>query len=313
VVPNIIWLHTRHFLLAMSALTTPMSGVLTTDVLYRAHWQTLHDHLIACGWVLTTDTGQVNLTTCVRPAAGAYTLYEMWKMADALQATAPFFLKLEYGLTNTSSGNPTNGPLLRAQVGTTTNGTGTLGGILSDVFTIAMNAYAGTEDAYFGGSSSSWRFCLSATVATASRFFMVERDRNVYGDETGDGVHIVVQARVANLDITYAAILKSQYVPSAGAVAAPAEPKLIALLSSQISQAAGGNVGVGLVHPCNGPIRQGSQGLAVCARGDFLHTGLNSITTYGVARNYVALTHANTWPASMVASCATAAGLMLYT
>jgi hypothetical protein len=103
--------------------TNPVTG---TDALFRS-WGSAHSAaLAAAGLVQTSDTGQINWVTVLKPAASAFGGYEIWRFADTLQATAPIFLKIEYGI---GAAVAATSAAIRVSIGTSTNGAGTLGGV----------------------------------------------------------------------------------------------------------------------------------------------------------------------------------------
>lgn len=93
----------------------------TTDAEFRAWATNLHNALIAAGLVQTADTGQADFTTMTRPAGGVY-FYRVYRYSDALQATAPVFVRVEYG----TGGGAANTPGIRVGIGRATDGAGTL-------------------------------------------------------------------------------------------------------------------------------------------------------------------------------------------
>lgn len=93
----------------------------TSDAQFRAWAQAIHDRLTAIGLINTADTGQINLATVLAPAVNTDAGFEIWRFSDAAQATDPIFLKLSYG----KAGQTQRGRLT-LQVGTGSNGTGTL-------------------------------------------------------------------------------------------------------------------------------------------------------------------------------------------
>lgn len=105
-----------------------------TDVTFRVWGLEMNTKLAAAGLVQTADTGQINWVTATRAAINTDAGYEIWQFNDAMQATAPIFLKIHYG-----SGSATNVPRLRIIVGTTTNGAGTLGGAVTTVRTFTAS------------------------------------------------------------------------------------------------------------------------------------------------------------------------------
>lgn len=95
----------------------------TTDAGFRAWGKEYSDNLAAVGLVKTADTGQIDWVTVARPAINTAAGYEIWRFNDSLQATAPIFIKIEYG-TSTQADIPG----IWITVGTSSNGAGTIGG-----------------------------------------------------------------------------------------------------------------------------------------------------------------------------------------
>ena len=94
------------------------------DVTFREWGLELNTKLAAAGLVKTADTGQIDWATVVRPAGSGDGGYEIWRMNDAMQATAPVFFRIDYG-TNTSLSSPR----IHITTGTAVNGAGVLSGI----------------------------------------------------------------------------------------------------------------------------------------------------------------------------------------
>lgn len=118
----------------------------TTTAGFRAWGSELSAKFAAVGLVQASDTGQINWTTVNLPGSGAYGGYEIWRFNDSLQATAPIFIKIEYGAASTINSSPG----LRITVGTGSNGAGTLTGIVSSVHASGCASGAG------GGSATSF-------------------------------------------------------------------------------------------------------------------------------------------------------------
>lgn len=79
-------------------LQTNRSHYISTDVAFRAIGSDLSGMLASLGLVKVPFTGQVDWATVARPAAARTTQgYEVWRFNDALQATAPVYLRLGYG------------------------------------------------------------------------------------------------------------------------------------------------------------------------------------------------------------------------
>jgi len=117
--------------------TAAFSTVLqhTTDAEFRTWGSEFRTQLTAAGLVRTSDTGQIDWTTVTRPAANTDAGYEIWRFNDTQQATAPIFIKFFFG-TNAS----TSSPRVRIQIGTGSNGSGTLTGLTNTAITLNSNA-----------------------------------------------------------------------------------------------------------------------------------------------------------------------------
>jgi hypothetical protein len=106
----------------------------STDADFRAWGSEFRTQLAATGLVRTADTGQIDWTTVVRPAANTDAGYEIWRFNDTQQATAPIYIKFFFG-TNAS----TTAPRVRIQIGTGSNGAGTLTGLTNSAVTMNLN------------------------------------------------------------------------------------------------------------------------------------------------------------------------------
>ncbi len=95
----------------------------TSDAEFRAWGSEFSTKLGDVGLIKTSDTGQINWTTVTRPSSGTDGGYEVWRFNDAMQGTAPIFIKFYFG-----TGSNAAAPRIRVEVGTGSNGSGTLTG-----------------------------------------------------------------------------------------------------------------------------------------------------------------------------------------
>ena len=204
---------------------------LSGDADFRTWAQGIAAQLAAVGLVKTGDTGQVDLTTAARPLANAFAGYEVYRFNDTLQATAPVFIKVEYGV-----GGTVTRPSLAMTVGTATNGAGVLGGQLGARFVAAPNAekVAGEQlPSYCSGGPG--RVALFTRVDPVSFTFsmgmIVERVRGADGVQVGDGVYTL---------LTYPYTFQYQAIPSSG-IMSPVETYAPALALDKGSLAARGS------------------------------------------------------------------------
>ena len=158
---------------------------------FRKWVQGIHDALAACGLVQTADTGQIDIATVALPGTSTYGGYEIWRFDDALQATAPVFLKIEYG-----TGSSTTRPSIRITVSSATDGAGNPSGniYLAALVPSGSMASSSTEYAsYASGDGSSINVILYPTPMLAGSLggFSISRSCDTSGAYNGDALAIV--------------------------------------------------------------------------------------------------------------------------
>lgn len=110
--------------MGFNIIDTPINH--TSDAGFRAWAQELDAAFVAAGWVNTTDTGQVDLTTMLRPATNTVAGYKIYYYNDSLHGSAPIYMKVEYG-----TGAGATVPAWFVTSGAGSDGAGNLTGILS--------------------------------------------------------------------------------------------------------------------------------------------------------------------------------------
>lgn len=150
----------------------------------------------ALGQMLTrvTQTGEINWTTVNAPASGStFQGFEVYRLNDSLQSTAPLFFKFEYG-----SGGSTATPAIRLTIGKSVDGSGVIGGVLQSA--INVFSYNGTlptsaSNCYISnGDGSGFVFSLQPDLDNrAGGFCCVERSRNSSGQATSDAAMLSFQ------------------------------------------------------------------------------------------------------------------------
>jgi hypothetical protein len=101
------------------------------DAGFQAWGDDLNTRLDAVGLVQTADTGQIDWSTVSRPSFNTMAGYEIWRFDDALQGTAPIFLRFDFGTDNEA-----DRPRIEVTVGTGSNGSGTLTGTVTSAYEI---------------------------------------------------------------------------------------------------------------------------------------------------------------------------------
>lgn len=159
----------------------------TNDANFRAWGSYISARLDAVGLAKTADTGQIDWTTVLNPGAtSTFAGYEIRAFADALQATAPVYFKIEYGESATA-----DVPAVRITFGSGSNGSGTLTGNTSTAYW-AQGSASITSSCSVVGSGSTNRFCMSGgwQAAAVGMCFGFERTKDAAGEDTAEGVLI---------------------------------------------------------------------------------------------------------------------------
>ena len=141
--------------------------------------------LVTAG-VLAADETNITPAAGSRPAINTEQGYAVYHLADSLHASAPVYIRFGFG-TNTS----TTGPRIQVTTGTSTNGSGVLGGTaLSTIASIHGNATQTTDTTrssywcalpgYFGVS---WKQGASGTEGC----FIICRTADSSGAPTATG------------------------------------------------------------------------------------------------------------------------------
>lgn len=94
-----------------------------SDATFREWGLDLRTRMVAAGLVNTADTGQINFASVVRAGTNANAGYDIFRFADTQQATAPIYIRVDYG-----TGSSTTAPRVQFTIGTGTNGAGTVTG-----------------------------------------------------------------------------------------------------------------------------------------------------------------------------------------
>ena len=170
----------------------------TTDAAFRTWVAEVITQLLAVGLTQTADTGQINTTTVTRAAGSTAAGYTIWRFNDTLQATAPIYIKLEFG-----SGSSNTVPAMWITVGQGSNGSGTLTGTLTTRCSCGSGtALSSTITSYTSRFvyNSTYGFLavvmkigsIGANVAWGG--FIVVRSCDSTGAATGDSVGIITNS-----------------------------------------------------------------------------------------------------------------------
>lgn len=168
----------------------------STLALFLAWAKPIADFLKAspCNTMLTqtADTGQVNWASLASPPSASTFVYEVYKFTDSYGTSLnpPMYLRVEYGSTS-----PVTGANMKFSFGTSTNGAGTLTGLLSSGFTtsggsgsniVQYPTYLASDGTYLTiALHNGW----GNTTGAQEALFCMERTRNADNTVNGDGLY----------------------------------------------------------------------------------------------------------------------------
>ncbi len=174
----------------MTAITVSRATDMSSDAGFRTWGATFGTNLATLGWVQTADTGQINWSTVTKPTlANTVAGYEIWRMNDALQSTAPIFLKIEYG-----TGAAATNSAIWITVGFSTDGAGNLNSTNVSTRTQVYNTLS-SATAYewkFSGTSARLGVLENWNYAGGYRYFFIERTHNSDGTDSSTGAMVVM-------------------------------------------------------------------------------------------------------------------------
>lgn len=151
--------------------------------------------LTVTGTVVANSVAATKTAATLSPTNGNV-VYEIWGMGDALQATNPVLLRLEF----TTGSNGAGSPGFNIQLGASTNGAGTISVSGSTAVLPVFQANNATFSAsafnsYISGSTNRilCSFWGSAVFATAARsYFSVERAHDAGGNDLGTYATLII-------------------------------------------------------------------------------------------------------------------------
>jgi len=224
----------------MAANTFSVAPSNSTATLYRAWVGALRGALLACGWTQTSDTGQMDVSSLTVPTAiQTSSGYMVFAMADDLQATNPVYMRIDVG-----SGNAVNSPSIWVQVGTATDGAGTLSGKTTtqrQLVPYSSDSSTTASASFYSGSTSRFVcvFWVGGTTNSGGHYgqlISVERTHDASGSDTADGVMVFTSSFTGSTNVF------SQYLSYSAATQPPAYQHWNCALPTTGTGAANNNV-----------------------------------------------------------------------
>lgn len=206
-------------------IDTTLVGQQSSDAELRAIAVAQDAAILAMGWVQAADSGQANPAALVRNATQQTSVgFRIYRMADALQATSPVFLKLEWG-----TGGSANTFQNWITIGTGTNGSGTITGIKFARTATKTNsaASAAIQNCVFSGDTNRLIIVMFYTISTTGQMISIEREKSALGADVVTGLYVTYSTG----SLSSNGNLRQAYVDQTlGTLADEQEPGIIAPL-----------------------------------------------------------------------------------
>jgi hypothetical protein len=263
----------------MATTTFGLPGQFLTDADFRAWGSAISNALAAMGLVKTADTGQINFTTVLKPASGQISMgYEIWRFNDVLQATAPVFIKLEYG-----SGQSAGTQLaLWYTVGTGSDGAGNLNGNVGTRKPIYVSAnQAAASNSYFSGATDRINFCINPGQTSMGIQLHIERSKDASGNNTSHGV-----TTYSNCSASVGG--QEQYLPFVG-VMPTAEVSPYAFAAAALTAVGGTDIGLFPHYPMFGKLLNPKMNVLTYMNQDLQPLVPIPVVMYGASHTYLPL------------------------
>jgi hypothetical protein len=273
----------------MATRTSASLGAsIATDANFRAIIQFIEDTLVTTGgWVNTADTGQTAIASFVKPAVqNSKVGYRIYRMNDSLQATAPIFMRLDFGAANLGINCFGFWPT----IGTGSDGAGNITGKMWDGGASTqppcgqVSSSAVANNSY--GSAAPGRVTLGMFVQatrTLILVFTIERTKNSLGADTADGLLVTYSDAI----LGNGALDRSRYLNWAqGAQPAPETGLSYVLTVSNPSQSFGGDIGAGVISHFRGVAQQPGINILIVNAADVGVEGSFTLTIYGATHTY---------------------------
>jgi hypothetical protein len=260
----------------------------STDALFRAWGKFIVDSMVAAGWVQTADTGQIDFATVTHPLAANTAMgYAILVMDDALQATAPIYLRLDFG-----SASAANNMGLWITLG----GGSDTAGVITPVYfrspttssaTIQVASNSATLSPTFSFLSGDVNrvtvaLCLNAVTVSNSLVFGIERTKNASGTDNSAGMLL----SYANGSGTWN---RYSYLFASPQPQPPQESGFAYIASGRSPSATTQDVGVSLLFPFAGQAKTPGTNMLVGRALDWNVDSRIEVSVYGRTVTYQAL------------------------
>lgn len=168
---------------------------------FRAWVAEIIAQLLSVGLTQTADTGQINTSTVTIPGVSTSAGYAIFSFNDSAQATTPVFFKIEFG-----TGGNTTSPDIWITVGTGSNGSGTINGVVMTRVNCGTGAIISTTTAYNSRYvyNPTMGFCavifkIGSTVGANMSMsgFVIFRSTDSAGAVTTDSVMLITNSASA--------------------------------------------------------------------------------------------------------------------
>lgn len=201
----------------MSAfVSAPYTFAHANDVNFRDWVGAVHAGMLTAGWAATTDTGQLDPVTAIRPTViSTYAGARTYRLDDPLASTDPIFVQLRFG-----TGATVTNPALTVQVSNATNGANLLTGNVAPASVTLFANQPFNAPSYIGGCTRDGFGCLWIAHANAAAGsdgigFFITREHDTADLPVGGRYSVVTLASGASGAVLSCTGINNDFGPAA--------------------------------------------------------------------------------------------------
>ncbi len=263
----------------------------STDARFQAWAQFIETTLVtAGGWVVSLESGDTLPSALVHPTVGnSKKGFRVYKMSDVLQSTAPVFMRVDFG-----SAGAANTPGIWLTIGNSSNGSGTITGILfnggsSAAPTVSSNSSVGSGSFNSYGSAGTNRAAIGMFVSGNAAYHLVltiGRSKDANGNDNADGLMLVYRDGAASST----SLTHTRYLTMIPGTQPSVELGLSYVLTTKNpSETFGGDIGIGVISHFKGLAQQPGTNMLIVNSSDVSAETTATVSMYGVNRTYMQL------------------------
>lgn len=244
---------------------------LGTDAPYQALWGDVDSHIRSLGgWTYVSQTGDNNPAST---ATGSASTYPAFRVYSTTASGTTWYVRIDYG-------HVAGGPSFKVQIGTSVNGSGTLGGQTSTQATYSCSDTSANQTLHIGQDTG--RLMVFLALATGSSNCA---GVSLHGSVDGTGA---MNGGMEQYGLTTNQTHSAQFVPASGSIMVQQTPGWPCAFGTLATQAFGGVTPLGIpqLWDTTGATNP-TLACLIYATNDLTSNTTTTVSLYGSTRTYI--------------------------